>query len=261
MNVAAGLPKIGTEIWGVIASVSLHAFAVAVFLLVPNDRHVEAQAPESISVEVITTQEFEEALQKDRQQEEEPKLDEELDIDLDQTKPAQEQPNAERKQAALQPRQNAQRATLQPKPARDGESDEPKEIIPGTPDGDINAPPIPGRVVAIPRARVPPKEREALTGDKLREQLCHQEAIARITKTRNDLQPDLVVSSAIDEAVTADQIIVANGAAFRSNDRWYQLKFRCEANAEQKSIVAFEFLIGEAFPQEELEVRPATNVN
>lgn len=261
MNVAAGLSKIGTEMWGIIASVSLHAFAVAAFLLVPNDRHVEAQAPESISVEVITPQEFEEALQKGRQQEKEPDLDQKLDIDLDQTKPTQEQPNAEQKQAALQPRKNAQRATLQPKPARNGESDEPKEIIPGTPDGDINAPPIPGRVVAIPRARVPPKEREALTGDKLREQLCHQEAIARITKIRNDLQPDLVVSSAIDEAVTADQIIVANGAAFRSNDRWYQLKFRCEANAEQKSIVVFEFLIGEAFPQEELEVRPATTVN
>lgn len=260
MKAAAGLSKIGTEIWGIIASVGLHALAMSAFLLVPNDRHVEAQVPESVSVEVVTPQEFEEARAQERPKENEPELDENLDIDLDQTKPIEEQAEAEQEQATLQPRQNAQRAQQQ-QPEKEAQSEEPKEVIPGKPDGDINAPPIPGRVVAIPRARVPPKEREPLTGDKQREQLCHQEAIARIAKSNSNLQPDLVVSSAITEAITAEQIIVANGAAFRSNDRWYQLKFRCEANAEQKTILAFDFLVGDAFPQEELEVRPATSVN
>lgn len=261
MKAIAGLSKIGTEMWGLLASVGLHAFAVAAFLLVPNDRHVEAQAPESVLVEVLTPQEFEEARNQNQPQEPEPELDKELDIDLDQNKPAEEQPNAERQQAALQPRQTSPQSQVQPDPQTEGRSDEPKEIIPGTPEGDINAPPTPGRVVAIPRARIAPKEREALSGDQLREQLCHQEAIAKISESSSDLKPDLVVSSAIDEAVTANQIILANGAAFRSNDRWYQLKFRCEANAEDKSIVAFDFLVGPAFPQEELEVRPATTVN
>lgn len=248
--------------WGMLASIGLHGFAVAAFLLVPNDRQVEAQAPDSVLVEVVTPQEFEDARNQERRPE--PELDEELNIDLDETKPADEQPNnTERQQASLQPRPAAPRAQIQSQsdPQTEGRSDEPREIIPGTPDGDINAPPIPGRVVAIPRARIAPKEREALSGDKLREQLCHQEAIARISASRSDLQPDLVVSSAIDEAVTANQIILANGAAFRSNDRWYQLKFRCEANAEDKSIVVFDFLVGPAFPQEELEVRPATTTN
>lgn len=251
--------------WGMLASVGLHVFAVAAFLLVPNDRQVEAQAPESVFVEVLTPQEFEEARNQDRPQKPEPELDKELDIDLDQTKLAEEQPAVERQQAGLQPRQPAPQPAPQSRAQSDAQtnnqSDEPKEIIPGTPDGDINAPPIPGKVVAIPRARVAPKEREALSGDKLREQLCHQEAIARISESRSDLQPDLVVSSAIDEAVTANQIILANGAAFRSNNLWYQLKFRCEANAEKKSITVFDFLIGPAFPQEELEVRPATSAN
>lgn len=261
MKAVAGLSKIGTEIWGIIASVGLHAFAISAFLLVPNDRHVEAQVPESVSVEVVTPQEFEEARAQERPQEKEPELEQELNIDLNQAKPTEEKPEAEQKQATLQPRQNTQSAERQPQPKNENQSNEPKEIIPGKPDGDINAPPIPGKVVAIPRARVAPKEREPLNGDKLREQLCHQEAIARIKKSNSNYQPDLIVSSAIDEAVTADQIIVANGAAFRSNDRWYQLKFRCEANAEQKSILAFDFLVGDAFPQEELEVRPATSVN
>ncbi|MEP2760621.1 MAG: DUF930 domain-containing protein [Hyphomicrobiales bacterium] len=241
-----------------LASIGLHAFAVAAFLFVPNDRHVEAQAPESVLVEVVTPQEFEDARNQERPEKPEPELDEQLNIDLDESKTAEEQPHAERQQATLQPRQPTSQARSNPQ--TEGQSEEPREIIPGTPEGDINAPPIPGKLVAIPRARVAPKV-EALSGDKLREQLCHEEAIARIAASRNDLKPDLVVSSAIDEAVTANQIILANGAAFRSSNRWYQLKFRCEAKTEDRSIVAFDFLVGPAFPQEELEVRPATTAN
>lgn len=254
MKAIVGISKIGSEMWGLAASLGLHALAVGVFLIVPTDRQVEAQAPESVLVEVVTPEQLEEAIQRERTSEQEPEL-EGLDIDLDDAKPAEKEPQKNQQLAALQPRQTKPQSN---DPQTNERSTEPKEIIPGTPDGDINAPPIPGRVVAIPRARVPPKEREALSGDKLREKLCHDEAIARISKDRNDLKPDLIVSSAIDEAVTAQQIILANGAAFRSNDRWYQLKFRCEANAEEKTIVAFDFLIGDAFPQEELEVRPAT---
>jgi len=112
--------------------------------------------------------------------------------------------------------------------------------------------PPPGRPIVIPRKRVAPPEEKVVVGDRKRETLCHDAAKSEIKKSRPELNPDVVISSAIVGSEAAANTIVANGAAFRSEGRWYNFKFRCEADPFEEKLIAFDYLIGPAFPEGEV---------
>lgn len=112
--------------------------------------------------------------------------------------------------------------------------------------------PASGRPIVIPRKRVAPPEEKVVVGDRKREAICHDAARSEVTKSRPELKPDIVISSAIIPSEAAANIIVANGAAFRSEGRWYNFKFRCEADPFEEKLIAFDFLVGPAFPEGEV---------
>jgi hypothetical protein len=95
--------------------------------------------------------------------------------------------------------------------------------------------------VAPKLARVEPKT--AL------EQICDFEAILQIGRIETDFAPDSVVAYAMSESQTSRDLIVADGAAFRSRGRWYNLKFKCKISARQQRVLSFEFEVGDAVPR------------
>jgi hypothetical protein len=97
--------------------------------------------------------------------------------------------------------------------------------------------------VAPKLARVEPKT--AL------EQICDFEAILQIGRIETDFAPDSVVAYAMHETQTSKDLILADGAAFRSHGRWYNLKFKCRISARQQRVMAFEFVVGDAVPRAE----------
>lgn len=77
------------------------------------------------------------------------------------------------------------------------------------------------------------------------EQLCDIEAMAQIAASLKQFQPDRIVAYAKADVRIIDNTLVAEGAAFRSNRRWYGLTFTCGLSADRQSVQSFEFLVGE----------------
>jgi predicted house-cleaning noncanonical NTP pyrophosphatase (MazG superfamily) len=106
-----------------------------------------------------------------------------------------------------------------------------------------------GEALAHPRSR---KMRETLPrfDEETRlEQLCNLEAMAQIAASLRQFQPDRVVAYARSEVTIADNIIVAEGAAFRSHQRWHGLTFKCGISPDRQAVLSFEFSVGEAIPK------------
>jgi hypothetical protein len=82
-----------------------------------------------------------------------------------------------------------------------------------------------------------------------REQICDLEAILQIGRIEADFAPDAVVAYAMAETRSSADLIVADGAAFRSRGRWYNLKFKCRISERLQRVLAFEFAVGEAVPR------------
>ena len=81
-------------------------------------------------------------------------------------------------------------------------------------------------------------------------QLCNLEAMDQIHAWRNDFPAEQLVAYARSDTRTAGDTIVAEGAAFRSRNSWYDLKFKCEVAPDHSKVVAFEFLVGDRVPRD-----------
>lgn len=285
----AGISKIGLEAWCLLASVAAHALFVAVVLALPAAAQPDVAEEERVSVEVITPEELQEIIDEARlQPQQRPEPEPELDPSVLEPRPEPEvnvekeaeedaeakaadatKPDAEQKPETNDAETAELTAPKTPEPETP-EQEKPEPVKPRTapsgpaaigPKSDAEpgptaraAPtiPTPGRPIVIPRKRVAPEEDKVLVGDRKRETLCHDTAKSEIIKSRPELKPDLVISSAIVPSEGAANTIVANGAAFRSENRWYNFKFRCEADPFQEKLIAFDFLIGPAFPEGEV---------
>ena len=123
------------------------------------------------------------------------------------------------------------------------------------------APPAePGRMVKASRmmatdALAHPLSRQTremlplLAADERVEQLCGLEAMSQIHAWKSDFEPDRVTAYAKAATMLTGRALIADGAAFRSKRRWYDLRFRCELSPDQAAIVAFEFRVGEPVPR------------
>ena len=88
-----------------------------------------------------------------------------------------------------------------------------------------------------------------VAADERVEQLCGLEAMSQIHAWKSDFEPDRVTAYAKGATKLAGRALIADGAAFRSKRRWYDLRFRCELSPDQAAIVAFEFRVGEPVPR------------
>lgn len=295
----AGISKIGLEAWCLLASVTVHALVVAMMLALPALAQPDVAEEERVSVEVVTPEELQEIIEaarveqpKQPAQQPEPELDssvlqpppepvvnveDEAEEDAESkpenttdanVEPAPEAPDTSETgdQAAAdqaQPDTSDTSDALKPRPTPSGlaaigpKSDAELRQLART---EPSIPP-PGRPIVIPRKRVAPPEEKVVVGDRKRETLCHDAARSEIKKSRPELNPDVVISSAIIGSEAAANIIVANGAAFRSEGRWYNFKFRCEADPFEEKLIAFDYLIGPAFPDGEVVEVKVTEEN
>lgn len=83
------------------------------------------------------------------------------------------------------------------------------------------------------------------------EQRCDVEAMERITKHEQHLSADKVLAYAFSDPVVQDHAIIADGAAFRSRERWYKLSFACQTSDDQMTVMSFKYTIGDEVPESE----------
>ncbi len=218
---------------GMIASVALHVTIASFIMLSTIEAQPELAEQESILVEVISTENSENAKTQQEQK-------------IAKVPPADPAKNSE------------QQIETEKEPDNQGQPKSENEPI-GSENKDVPITSIGAH--PLPRARQVREERKAQNEDKQREALCHSEAIAQIKQARRDLEPDLVISAAVDQFIASGDILLSNGAAFRSKGLWYNFKFKCETTPDLKRVAKFDFLIGAAFAQEKIETRDVKRDN
>jgi hypothetical protein len=106
-----------------------------------------------------------------------------------------------------------------------------------------------GLVLADPRSG---EARAALAGfatPERMEQLCGIEAMEQVHAWNEQLLPDSVVAYAMADTKITGRTVEADGAAIRSKQQWFNLKFRCSLSADLTEVVAFEFQVEKPIPR------------
>jgi Domain of Unknown Function (DUF930) len=102
-----------------------------------------------------------------------------------------------------------------------------------------------GRALAEPRNR---KARDALPHLNPTErmvQLCNIEALEQVARVRRDFSPETISAYATKDLAIGPDTVEADGAAIRSGDDWYSLRYRCRLSAGHNEVVACDFLSGD----------------
>ena len=110
-----------------------------------------------------------------------------------------------------------------------------------------------GLALAEPRNR---RAREALPKLNPTErmiQLCNIEALQQVARVRHDFTPEIVSAYAMKALAIGRDTVEAEGAALRSGDDWYALRYRCRLAPGHGSVVAFDFLASDRLPPERVE--------
>lgn len=84
-----------------------------------------------------------------------------------------------------------------------------------------------------------------LAPDERAEQLCGVEAMSQIHAWQSSYEPDRVTAYALAQTRFSGRELQAQGAAFRSRQRWYALSFTCSLSADLNRVSAFAFHVGE----------------
>ncbi len=136
---------------------------------------------------------------------------------------------------ALAPSPPAETARLEP----------PAAIPPDTAEPLMHAATIlSGRALADPRNRQARADLPKLNAVERMIQLCNIEALEQVARVRSDFYPETVNAHAAGEIAIGANTVVADGAAVRSGDDWYALRYRCRLSPEHGAVVAFDFLAG-----------------
>jgi hypothetical protein len=107
------------------------------------------------------------------------------------------------------------------------------------------------RALAAPGSRKARQAMAELAGSERVVQLCDIEAMEQVHRWKAALRPDFVVAYAMAGAKVTNHSVEADGAAFRSNRRWYNISFKCEVAPDIGSVVSFAFLVGDEIPERE----------
>ncbi|CAN7713467.1 DUF930 domain-containing protein [Bosea sp. LjRoot9] len=164
-------------------------------------------------------------------------------------------------------------AMIRPKPVEETPKPQPpapqtapeKEVAAAVPR--VNEPPLePGAMIKASRlmaaaALASPLSRQArealphLAEDERVEQLCGLEAMSQIHAWKAEFEPDRLVAYAMAGTKLSGRELLAEGAAFRSKQHWYALRFKCGFTPDRKQVVAFEFRVGDPVPRAQWEMR------
>ncbi|HEX5508011.1 MAG TPA: DUF930 domain-containing protein [Pseudolabrys sp.] len=82
------------------------------------------------------------------------------------------------------------------------------------------------------------------------EQICDYTAMKKINDSRNPFHPDRVVANAVTQTRISENAIKADGGAFRSRGKWYELSYSCKATADHLKVISFDYHIGPEIPEE-----------
>ena len=97
----------------------------------------------------------------------------------------------------------------------------------------------------------PPRSLKHLEPQTRSQQLCDFEAILQINRQFNEYAVDFVIAYATEAVVRKGDVVIAHGAAFHSNGRWYNLAFECQLSTSQRDVAHLKFKVGDAIPSEQ----------
>jgi hypothetical protein len=103
--------------------------------------------------------------------------------------------------------------------------------------------------LADPRNRKAVESLKHLERQTRSQQLCDLEAILQINRQFDGYAVDFVVAYATQAVVQKSDAVVAYGAAFHSNGRWYNLAFECQLSADQRGVAHLKFKLGDAIDE------------
>jgi Domain of Unknown Function (DUF930) len=80
------------------------------------------------------------------------------------------------------------------------------------------------------------------------QQLCNLEAILQINRQYEGYAVDFVIAYAREAVVRKGDAIIARGAAFHSDGRWYNFTYECQLSANQRHVARLKFKLGDTIP-------------
>ncbi len=110
-----------------------------------------------------------------------------------------------------------------------------------------------GRTLALPMNRKAMAELPSLNPTERMIQLCNIEALEQVARLRADFSPEIVSAYALKALAIGPDTVEADGAAVRSGDDWYTLRYRCRLSPGHGTVVAFDFLAGDRLPAARVE--------
>ncbi len=102
-----------------------------------------------------------------------------------------------------------------------------------------------GRALAEPRNRQARADLPKLNAVERMVQLCNIEALEQVARVRSDFFPETVSAYATGGLAIGPDTVEAEGAAIRSGDDWYSLRYRCRLAPGHGAVIAFDFLAGD----------------
>lgn len=106
-------------------------------------------------------------------------------------------------------------------------------------------------VLAQPRSRASVAFLRSLNDDGRIEQLCNIEAMAQINDRFPTIKPDSIIAYAMADTQIRRDTIVAKGAAMHGREGWTNLSFTCRTSPDRKTVLAFEYQVGDPIPRTE----------
>ena len=79
------------------------------------------------------------------------------------------------------------------------------------------------------------------------DQLCVTELREQLRRGQPAYRPELLPSFRLQEG----NVLTVNKAAFRSAGQWFDLRFRCEIDADATRVLSFGYEVGRAIPKSE----------
>lgn len=112
-----------------------------------------------------------------------------------------------------------------------------------------------GSILGEPRSREARQTLAQLDEGERIEQVCGLEAMSQVHAWNPSFEPDRIVAYSMAATKLSVHTLQADGAVFRSKQRWYRLTFTCEMARDHETVVAFSFEVGDAVPRREWAMR------
>lgn len=99
-------------------------------------------------------------------------------------------------------------------------------------------------MLSTPRLAPAREMLKTLPPEKRLEQTCNIEALAQIGYSGEGFTPDVVMAEAYALSEATGTRLVANGAIFRSGEKWYGVAFDCTLSDDLTEVTAFTYRLG-----------------